>query len=160
MPGGDVDVGLVGRLANILPSPVLESDGKLDGAIDHRIIVCTLCRDIPTGIKSGASLCADLRSRFSARHEPALAYGFTIEGVECMAGCASPLTVAFQAPGKASYLFGSIDAEADAGDLVRFARLYASLADGWCNSGQRPPRLAGKTLARIPAPGKLAGDRR
>ncbi|WP_244571270.1 DUF1636 family protein [Mesorhizobium carmichaelinearum] len=151
-----MDVGLVGRLANILPSPVLESDGKLDGSIDHRIIVCTLCRDVPTGIRSGESLCADLRSRLSAHHEPAVAHGFTIEGVECMAGCARPLTVAFQAPGKASYLFGSIDA----GDLVRFARLYASLADGWCNSGQRPPRLAGKTLARIPGPAKFAGDSR
>jgi len=153
-----VGVGLVGRLANILPSPVLESDGKLDGAIDHRIIVCTLCRDIPTGIRSGESLCADLRSRLAAHYEPAVAHGFTIEGVECMAGCARPLTVAFQAPGKASYLFGSIDA--DAGDLVRFARLYASLADGWCNSGQRPPRLAGKTLARIPGPAKVEGNSR
>ena len=155
-----MDVGLVGRLANILPSPVLESDGTLDGAIDHRIIVCTLCRDIPTGIRSGESLCADLRSRLAACQEPAVAHGFTIEGVECMAGCARPLTVAFQAPGKASYLFGSIDAEADAGDLVRFARLYASLADGWCNSGQRPPRLAGKTLARIPGPAKVEGNSR
>ena len=153
-----MDVGLVGRLANILPSPVLESDGKLDGAIDHRIIVCTLCRDIPTGIRSGESLCADLRSRLSAHHEPDVAHGFTVEGVECMAGCAWPLTVAFQAPGKAAYLFGSIDAQADADDLVRFARLYASLADGWCNSGQRPAGLAGKTLARIP--GNLAGSSR
>ena len=155
-----MDVGLVGRLANLLPSPVLESDGKLDGAIDHRIIVCTLCRDVPTGIRSGEGLCADLRSRLSTHHEPAVAHGFTIEGVECLAGCARPLTVAFQAPGKAAYLFGSIDAEADAGDLVRFAGLYASLADGWRNSGQRPPRLAGKTLARIPGPGKPAGDSR
>ncbi|WP_245278965.1 DUF1636 family protein [Mesorhizobium loti] len=153
-----MDVGLVGRLANILPSPVLESDGKLDGAIDHRIIVCTLCRDIPTGIRSGESLCADLRSGLSAHHEPAVARCFTVEGVECMAGCARPLTVAFQAPGKAAYLFGSIDAQADAGDLVRFARLYASLVDGWCNSGQRPAGLAGKTLARIP--GNLAGNSR
>ncbi|BCH10691.1 putative metal-binding protein [Mesorhizobium sp. USDA 4775] len=155
-----MDVGLVVRLASILPSLVLESDGKLDGAIDHRIIVCTLCRDIPTGIRSGESLCADLRSRLAACQEPTVAHGFTIEGVECMAGCARPLTVAFQAPGKASYLFGSIDAEADAGDLVRFARLYASLADGWCNSGQRPPRLAGKTLARIPGPAKFEGNSR
>ena len=130
----------------------------MDGAIDHRIIVCTLCRDVPTGIRSGESLCADLRSRLAACQEPAVAHGFTIEGVECMAGCARPLTVAFQAPGKASYLFGSIDA--DAGDLVRFARLYASLADGWCNSGQRPPRLAGKTLARIPGPAKFEGNSR
>ncbi|TPK74817.1 DUF1636 domain-containing protein [Mesorhizobium sp. B2-4-15] len=131
----------------------------MGAAIDriHRIVVCTLCRDIPTGTRSGEALCADLRSRLSAHIEPALAHGFMVEGVACMAGCARPLAVAFQAPGKAAYLFGSIDAEADAGDLVRFASLYASLADGWCNAGQRPPRLAGKTLARIPGPGKPAG---
>lgn len=122
----------------------------------HQIIVCTLCRDVPTGIRSGEGLCTELRSRLSADHEADVAHGFTVEGVACMAGCARPLAVAFQAPGKAAYLFGSIDAQADATDLVRFARLYASLANGWCNSGQRPPRLAGKTLARIPAPGKSA----
>ncbi|MBZ9669226.1 DUF1636 family protein [Mesorhizobium sp. ES1-3] len=133
----------------------------MDGAIDrihpgsmHQIIVCTLCRDVPTGARSGEGLCAELRSRLSA--QPDVAHGFTVEGVACMAGCARPLAVAFQAPGKAAYLFGSIDAQVDAADLVRFARLYASLPDGWCNSGQRPPRLAGKTLARIPAPGKPA----
>ncbi|MBZ9705253.1 DUF1636 family protein [Mesorhizobium sp. ESP7-2] len=137
----------------------------MDGAIDrihpgsmHQIIVCTLCRDVPTGVRSGEGLCAELRSRLSA--QPDVAHGFTVEGVTCMAGCARPLAVAFQAPGKAAYLFGSIDAQADAADLVRFARLYASLPDGWCNSGQRPPRLAGKTLARIPGAGKLANGNR
>ncbi|WP_210241969.1 DUF1636 family protein [Mesorhizobium sp. B2-4-12] len=134
----------------------------MGAAIDriHRIIVCTLCRDIPTGTRSGEALCTDLRSRLSTHAELAVAQGFTVEGVACMAGCARPLAVAFQAPGKAAYLFGSIDPEADAGDLVRFARLYASLPDGWCNAGQRPPRLAGKTLARIPVAGEPAGDSR
>ena len=117
----------------------------------HRIIVCTLCRDLVTGVRSGDGLCADLRARLAAHHEPAVAQGFSVEGVACMAGCSRPLTVGFQAPGKAAYLFGSIDARADACDLVRFAKLYALLADGWCNSGQRPAGLAGKTLARIPA---------
>lgn len=115
----------------------------------HRIIVCSLCRESATGLRSGEDLCADLRSRLSAPGNPALDYA--IETVDCMAGCARPLTVAVQANGKASYLFGSIDRGTDAGALVEFARLYISLADGWCNSGQRPPRLAGKTLARIPA---------
>ena len=131
----------------ILPSPVLESDGKLD-ASQARIIVCTLCRDPATGIRSGEDLCADLRARLAAHDAPAL--GYAVEGIACMAGCERPLTVAFQADGKASYLFGSIDAQSDAGHLVEFARLYHSLADGWCSSGQRPVGLAGKTLARIP----------
>jgi len=116
----------------------------------HRIIVCSLCRDAVTGRRSGADLCAELQSRLSAYKAPS----FAIETVDCMAGCARPLTVAFQAQGKASYLFGSIDSGTDAGALVEFARLYASLADGWCNSGQRPARLAGKTLARIPVAGR------
>ncbi len=160
VPGGNANPGLVGRFASFLPSPVLESDGKLDGSIDHRIIVCTLCRDLVTGVRSGESLCSDLRSRLSVYNEPAVAQGFAVEGVACMAGCSRPLTVAFQAPGKAAYLFGSIDARADVGDLVRFARLYASLADGWCSSGQRPAGLAGKTLARNPGSGNPAGSSR
>ena len=120
--------------------------------LTHRIVVCSLCRDSVAGLRSGEDLCADLLSRLSISGKSASS--FAIETVDCMAGCARPLTVAFQAKGKASYLFGSIDRGTDAGALVEFARLYASLADGWCNSGQRPPRLAGKTLARIPASGR------
>jgi len=132
----------------------------LDGDIDrnHRIFVCTLCRDPATGEKTGEDLCADLRSRLAVHHEPVVARGYTVEGIACMAGCGRPLTVAFQAEGKAAYLFGSIDARADAADLARFASLYVSLADGWCNSGQRPAGLAGKTLARIPGPGHSPGS--
>ena len=122
-------------------------------ASQARIIVCTLCRDPATGVRSGEDLCADLAARLKTHDEPALALRYAVEGVACMAGCERPLTVAFQADGKASYLFGSIDARADAADLIEFARLYSSLADGWCNSGQRPVGLAGKTLARIPARG-------
>ena len=116
----------------------------------HRIIVCSLCRDAVTGRRSSEDLCADLQSSLSESK----ALSFAIETVDCMAGCARPLTVAFQAQGKASYLFGSIDSGTDAGALVEFARLYASLPDGWCNSGQRPARLDGKTLARIPVAGR------
>ncbi|OHV65472.1 hypothetical protein LCM4577_29425 [Mesorhizobium sp. LCM 4577] len=116
----------------------------------HRIIVCSLCRDTVTRLRSGEDLCAELRSRLAGT----LASSFAVETVDCMAGCSRPLTVAFNAQGKASYLFGSIDSGTDAGALVEFARLYASLADGWCSSDQRPARLAGKILARIPAGGR------
>ncbi|QPC93768.1 DUF1636 domain-containing protein [Mesorhizobium sp. INR15] len=117
----------------------------------HRIIVCALCRDPATGVRTGEGLCADLRSRFSAHDDLDMARGFAVEEVACMAGCDRPLTVAFQAEGKAAYLFGSIDVGTDVDGLVEFAKLYHSLADGWSNSGQRPAGLAGKTLARIPA---------
>jgi predicted metal-binding protein len=159
VPGGDLDVGLVDQLPEPLPSPVEKVTEKLDASqAIHRIIVCTLCRDPATGIRTGADLCAELRSLLSAHGEMPL-LDYVVEGIACMAGCTRPLTVAFQADGKASYLFGSIDRRADAAELVEFAKLYASLGDGWCNSGQRPSGLADKTLARIPGPRIPMGGR-
>lgn len=149
VPGGDAGTVLSAGSPSILPSPFWKVTEMLE-ASSHRIIVCSLCRDTLTGLRSGGDLCADLRSRLSLRQTPS----FAIETIDCMAGCARPLTVAFKAQGKATYLFGSIDRGTDAGPLVEFARLYASLPDGWCNSGQRPARLAGKILARIPTAGK------
>ncbi|WIW57256.1 DUF1636 domain-containing protein (plasmid) [Mesorhizobium mediterraneum] len=76
---------------------------------------------------------------------------FHIAEADCMAGCDRPLTVAYTAGGKASYLFGDIDSDRDAPHLIDFAHLYHGLPNGWCREGERPLGLAGKTLARIPA---------
>ncbi len=110
----------------------------------HRLSVCTRCL-LEQG-QPGLRLRQALRVAMS----PELSRTFRIDGVACMAGCERPLTVGFSAAGKASYLFGDIDAERDAAHLLAFAELYASLADGWCNEGARPAGLAGKTMARIP----------
>ena len=67
-----------------------------------------------------------------------------------MAGCARAPTVAYQASGKASYLFGDIDPEADVEALVAFAARYADSPDGWTRATDRPKALLHKTLARIP----------
>lgn len=112
-------------------------------AASYAIIVCTRCRDPLSGTFAAQKLVPKL--------EAAALDGFAVETVACMAGCDRPLAVAFRAAGKATFLFGDIDAEHDAGALAEFAELYRSLPDGWCNEGQRPAGLRGKTLARIPA---------
>ena len=94
----------------------------------------------------GARLQRALRALMDAE----LAETFLIDGIPCMAGCDRPLTVGFSAVGKASYLFGGVDADRDAEHLLEFARLYSSLADGWCSERHRPVGLAGKIIARIP----------
>jgi len=99
-------------------------------------------------VQPGPLLLARLRELSSAR----TAQAFVLDGIGCMAGCDRPLTVGFSAPGKASYLFGEIDPARHAEALLEFADLYSMLPDGWCNEGQRPAGLAGKTVARIPAP--------
>ena len=112
-------------------------------AVPHCVIVCSRCRDDRTR-EPGAAF---LLPRLAEALDPA---AFRIETVDCMAACERPIAVAFRAAGKTTYMFGDIDAAGDAQPLADFARLYASLADGWCNEGQRPAGLRGKTLARIP----------
>lgn len=110
----------------------------------HAMVLCDRCRDMRAGGSSLALLLRQIGEQLG--HS-----GFHLETADCMAGCDRPVTVAFRARGKATYLFGDIDAERDAGSLLDFAQLYRSLGDGWCNEGQRPAGLRGKTLARIPA---------
>ncbi|WP_249689338.1 DUF1636 domain-containing protein [Stappia sp. WLB 29] len=113
----------------------------------HCITVCTTCRDPETRERPGADLIETLNAALA---ENGLAH-VSVEGAACMAGCSRPCTVAYQAEGKASYLFGDIEPARDVATLVAFARQYAELEDGWCSSLQRPEGLKGKTLARMPA---------
>lgn len=115
---------------------------------EQSIIVCIRCRgrraiDGHPGPR--------LLSLLQTLLEDGLGERFRLAEADCMAGCGRPLTVAYTASAKASYLFGDIDPNRDASYLIDFARLYHALPDGWCKEGERPPGLAGKTLARIPA---------
>lgn len=122
-------------------------------ACPHRIAVCTTCGRRADGSPgAGARLLEHLRDAMASDSRRTGSFAaFTLVDVACMAGCARPCTVAFQAEGKASYLFGDIDPEADVAALVAFAVQYAGLADGWCSASSRPPALVNKTLARLPA---------
>jgi predicted metal-binding protein len=113
----------------------------------HRIVVCSRCVDARLGLPAVQTLKTKLLALL-ADHELS---AVRVDEVACMAGCERPTAVAFTAPGKATYLFGDIDAATDAPNLLAFLRLYRTLPDGWSNEGQRPRALAGKTLARIPA---------
>lgn len=115
-----------------------------NGDFRHSISVCTRC--LMAQGQPGLRLQRTLRVLMDA----GLAETFSIDGIACMAGCDRPVTVGFSAVGKASYLFGDIDADSDAGHLLEFARLYFSLADGWCSERHRPVGLAGKIIARVP----------
>ncbi len=117
---------------------------------DHRITICTSCRHKGTHCRPGYELIDRLRQAIAAAGD-ALTDGFEVSGVACMAGCDRPCTVAYHGTRKATYLFGDIDPATDVEDLIRFARQYARLQDGWCSSGDRPGKLRSTTLARVPA---------
>lgn len=122
----------------------------------HEILVCLSCRAADSNARPGRNLLAALRR--ALQDDPALAETFAVSGGPCMAGCARPCTVAMRASGKATWLFGDLNADFDVADMVAFARQYIVLEDGWCRSAERPGKLAHSTLARIPAAKTLARD--
>lgn len=116
----------------------------------HTVTVCTDCRITGTACRPGLQLLDHLNaclSKIGASDNR----DFAVEGTVCMAGCKRPCTIAFQASGKATYLFGDIEPDADIEALVMFAKLYGERPDGMTREAERPSGLGGKVLARIPA---------
>ncbi|KIC21458.1 DUF1636 family protein [Leisingera sp. ANG-Vp] len=105
---------------------------------DHTILICATCK----GAAEASRLRAALSDRIPGR--------FALRAVDCMAGCGQPVTVGFQAEGKAQYLFGGIQSPADTEALARFAHQYLASETGWTNASERPAQLYDKTLARLP----------
>ncbi len=105
---------------------------------DHFVLICSTCQGpIPADIAK-----AVLDAALPARYETRL--------IRCMAGCARPMTVGVQAVGKAQYLFGDIETQADLKAVVAFAHQFGDCADGWTSASDRPPALFYKTLSRMP----------
>lgn len=116
----------------------------------HTITVCTDCRITGTACRPGLELLARLNDSLS-RMGGAGGSDFSVQGTVCVAGCRRPCTIAFQAGGKATYLFGDIQPDADIDTLIDFAAIYAERPDGLTREAERPRDLGGKAIARIPA---------
>jgi predicted metal-binding protein len=120
------------------------------------IIVCTTCR--PAGASRAEPAAGELlleavyvaQLQADATHFAHL----RVRGVECMSSCSRACLVAFQAPGKHSYLFGGLAPDATTADQVlACARLHAHSADGSLLRKDRPERLRNGIVARLPAVG-------
>jgi len=107
----------------------------------HRIVVCSTCERA-----DGKAFAAALRAALAAR-----GIDFTVQDHACLSSCARPLSVAFAAPGKATYLFGDIDPGTDLDDALAFAALYAACPDGWIEDARGAGRLRHCLVGRVPA---------
>ena len=106
---------------------------------DHTILICSKCQGVGAASKLRATLKGEIPN------------GYTFRAVDCMAGCDNPITVGFQAAGKATYLFGDIESADDIAGIGAFAHQYQASRNGWTSSKERPKALSGKTIARLPA---------
>lgn len=118
--------------------------------MNHRITICTSCKQKGTQCRPGYELIERLRQAIAEAGD-AIPDALELSGVAWMAGCDRPCTVAYFGTKKATYLFVDIDPETDIDDLVTFARQYAYLHDGWSSSVDRPGKLQKSTFARVPA---------
>lgn len=107
----------------------------------HRVVVCTTCEGT-----DGEGFAAALREVLAAE-----GMAFAVQEHECMSNCARPQSMAFSAPGKATYLFGNIDPARDLADTMAFARLYAASSDGWIEDARPAGRLRHCLIGRVPA---------
>jgi predicted metal-binding protein len=110
------------------------------------IYVCTTCRrpDDPEDYpRPGAALAeATILAAESA--------GVTVTPLRCLANCKRGCTAVLRSPEAWTYVFGNLDAAADAQALVLGAKLLSQSADGLMPWRGRPDALKRGLIARIP----------
>lgn len=109
--------------------------------MSHRIVVCSTCDGT-----DGKAFAARLRTVLADR-----GMDFAVQDHDCMSNCSRPLSVAFSAPGKATYLFGDINPEIDLSDTLAFAALYLDSPNGWIEDARPAGRLRHCLIGRVPA---------
>lgn len=107
----------------------------------HQIVVCSTCEGA-----DGKAFAAALRAALAVA-----GVSYEVRDWNCMANCGRPLSVAYKAPGKATYLFGDIDPARDLADAVAFAHMYTASADGWIEDARGAGRLRHCLIGRVPA---------
>ncbi len=118
-------------------------DGSSARQPQATLTVCTTCRreGAPDEVRPGTRLLAALGTAPD---------GVTIRPVECLSACSNGCAVALSAPGKWSYVYGRLDPEKDAAEVLRGAALYAASSDGLVPWRERPEIFRKQSLARIP----------
>ena len=115
-----------------------------DGSI---LLVCVSCRapgSDPAAPRPGRALLDGVEA--AAAGQPT-----RVQGVACLSGCKRPCAAALLGPGRVTYLFGDLLADAaSATQLLEAARDHARAPDGWLPRTCRPPRLRASILARVP----------
>ena len=117
------------------------------------VIVCTTCR--PAGAtreapSAGAALLEAVQIAQLQGGQGAFV-NVRVRGMECLSSCSRACTVAFQAPGKGTYLFGDlVPDEETAQHVLLCAALHANASDGALLRNDRPERLRKGILAKLP----------
>ena len=113
--------------------------------------VCTTCKRIGGQDEEPASDTPRPGARmFAALVVLPLPVGVALQPVECLSACSRGCSVALSAPGKWTYLYGDMDPDRHAPDILRGAELYARSADGLTPWRERPEIFRKQSVGRVP----------
>jgi predicted metal-binding protein len=123
-----------------------DEDQEIEALTSTTIYVCITCRrasDPEDAPRPGLAL-----ARATAR--AAETTGVTVRQIRCLANCSRALSAAVRRDGAWTYIFGGLEADADAAALVEGARLLARASDGLMPWRGRPEVLKRGLIARVP----------
>lgn len=117
------------------------------------VIVCTTCRppDASRDEPAAGALLFDA-VQTAQLMDDAPNPRVRVRGMACLSSCSRACSVALQAPGKHTYLFGDLVPDDETAQHVLVcAGMHAAAADGNLLRNERPARLRSGILARLPA---------
>ncbi|WP_298855080.1 DUF1636 family protein [uncultured Paracoccus sp.] len=94
---------------------------------------------------------ADWSRLYAALDAAGLAGRVHVHAQDCMNGCARPVSVALQSPGRATCFFVGVDPDGDAADIVATLRAYLAAPAGWIEDARSCGRLRLCLMGRVPA---------
>jgi predicted metal-binding protein len=115
------------------------------------IFVCTSCRrSLGGGDESfdqpGQALVEAIEARLRDDDRGRVA----VAGVDCLAVCKRPCTIAFSAANKWTYLIGDLDPDVQVDEIVAAARSFAATENGIVPWRERPASFRKGVIARVP----------
>ncbi|ACB01141.1 MULTISPECIES: DUF1636 family protein [Cyanophyceae] len=123
----------------------------------HQLIVCEACTwptaaiDHPTDENANCLTGADLLAALQALHQRwPYRDQLSLKTTSCLCICDNPCAIAFVGRQKPSFLFGDLDPETTAADLLTAAALYVESEDGMVPLYQLPKSLRPHRIARLP----------
>lgn len=110
------------------------------------LLICTTCRAAGTA----KDAVPDGQRLFDAVQAQELPPGLHLRGIACLSACSRSCSAALQSPGKFTYVFGDLPADADSAEqLLLVATQHLRLDDGQLPWSDRPERLRRGVVARL-----------
>ncbi len=132
------------------PSEAPEAHERQTTVARITVFVCVSCRPSADAAAASDRSGAELADMLGQRLRVAGADDVTVTGVECLAVCKRPSTIAISAHGHWTYIVGDLDLERDADDIVATILAYRRAENGIVPWKERPAPFRKGVIARVP----------